>query len=439
MIKRRSTLAVSFYIHRGKFKKGKHPIIMRITIDTTTAMLYTKQHIFSEHWNVDKRRVMPEDENAPMINAELDRFENLVLHHHKRVISERGIITADMVKQAILKGADPTTLLGIFRMHNERYKRHAGKDNTLQTLECYEVIYGSIEKFIKLRYDVEDVILKRLDIDFINDYEFHLRITKRLSPCTVLQRIMLLRKVVRLAMAKGLLTRDPFFGYTSERVKRNTDFMTEEELHKILSLNIEDIKLCFARDLFVFSAFTGLSYCDIRSLKNHHISCSSEGEVWIIKKRENTDMESKIILFDIPLKIIQKYKTRRNGNKIFDAPNRTIISRQMKSISRIYGFDRNILFRMARPCFAGLITLKHGIPVETVSRMMGYSSAEAISRFINISKQKVGDDMDLLIEKMDGLYKLQKFLPYDRQNRNSYFMQNAKCGKITKLEQVLSR
>lgn len=240
-------------------------------------------------------------------------------------------------------------------------------------------------------------------------------------------------------MAKGLLTRDPFFGYTPERVKRNTDFMTEDEFEKILSLDIKDPNLCFARDLFVFSGLTGLSYCNIQSLKAEHICKSSDGEFWIIKKRENTDMESKIILFDIPLRLIRKYHTRRNGNKIFCAPNRTTIARHMRAISQLYGFDRSILFRMARPCFAGLITIKHGIPVETVSRMMGYSSAEGAGRFININKQKIANDIDILIEKMDGFYKLQDFaLPAMRKPQWA-FERNEKHGITAKCEQKLLR
>lgn len=141
---------------------------MRISIDAKIALLYSKQHISSEHWDVGKRRVVPEDENATVINAEIDRLEKLVFYHYRRILSERGIITADIVKQAILQGADPVTLLVVFKMHNEYYETHAGKGNTLQTLECYKVIYSSVEKFIKLRYNVEDIGLRKLNIDFIN-------------------------------------------------------------------------------------------------------------------------------------------------------------------------------------------------------------------------------------------------------------------------------
>lgn len=439
MIIRRSTLAVFFYIHRGKFKKGQHPIIMRISIDAKVTMLYTKQHISSEHWDVAKRRVVSEDENAAMINAEIDRLEKLVVHHYKRILSEKGIITADMVKRAILQGADPTTLLGVFRMHNEHCKKHVGNGLTTGSLECYEVIYSSVEKFIKQRYNVEDISLRKLDIDFINDYEFHLRITNRLKPRTVWQRIMLLRKVIRLAIAKGLIIRDPFFGFTPERVKRNTDFMTEEEFEKILSLDIENTNLCFTRDLFVFSAFTGLSYCDIESLRGEHICTSSDGEYWIIKKRENTDIESKIILFDIPLRLIRKYHTRRSGHKIFSVPDRTTIGRHMRAISQLYGFDRSILFRMARPCFAGLITMKHRIPIETVSRMMGYSSAGGAARFINVNKQKVANDMEVLFEKMDGFYKLQGSSLSNKKKSQEQFKRKEKHGIRAKWEQELLR
>lgn len=404
---RRSTLAILFYIHRGKFKKGKHPIIMRISINATTAMLYTKRFTASEDWNVKKKRIDPGHADASVINGELERLENLVFHYHKQIISERGFITADMVKKAILDESEQATLLNIFRKHNAEYKKRAGRGCSPQTPDCYEVIYRSIEKFIRMQYNAEDIALKKLNIDFINNCEFYLRATRGLSSRTTWQQIMLLRKIVRIAVSKGLLSRDPFLGYVPERLRLNSDFITEKELHRILALDINDPDLCFARDMFVFSAFTGLSMCDIQSLNQEHICSSSDGELWIVKKRENTEMNSKIFLFDIPRRIIQKYNGRRNGNNVFDMPDRTTISKHMRTISEICGFERRVIFRMARPCFAGLITLKHGIPVETVSRMMGYSTAEAAGKFININRQKVAADMDTLNEKMADLYKLQ--------------------------------
>ena len=418
---RRSSWSVIFHINRSKLKKGKHPIIMRISINSTVATLYTKQYILSEHWDVRKNRVFTEHDQASAINDKIDKLESLARYHYKRILSESSFITADMVKQILVRDAAPVTLLEVFKLHNASYRKRVGKDRAFNSWQSYETIYSSVERFIRLQYNIEDIALKKLDINFINDYEFYLRITNLLSPCTVRNRIMLLWKIVRLAVSKGLLNRDPFLGYTPERIKRNDDFLTEEEFEKILSLNIQESNLCFIRDLFVFSAFTGLAYCDIESLRPEHICRSTDGELWILKKRENTGMKSKIILFDIPARIIRKYEPEQKGNKIFNVPDRVSISRYMRIISHEYGFDRNIIFRMARPCFAGLITLKHGIPVETVSRMMGYALAEAAGKFININKQKVANDMEELNWKMEGLYKLQDFSSSDMEKSKELF------------------
>ena len=412
---------------------------MRISINSTITSLYTKQHVSSEHWDVRRKRVLPGEEQSAEINKELDRLKNLVLYHHGRIVSEGGVVTANIVKQLLSREAGADTLLSVFREHNAAYKKRAGKDRSILSWKSYEVIYACLGRFIKQHYHTEDITLKSLNIDFINNYEFYLRVVRRLSPNTVRCRVALVWQIARLAVSKGLLPCDPFLGYVPERVKPNTDFLAGDEFDKILSLDLQNPKLCLARDLFVFSAFTGLAYCDIETLESRHICLSSDGEKWIIKKRQNSQMESKIILLDIPLGIIRKYQSRQIDEKIFHAPHRTEISRSLRSISHACGFGRTIVFKMARPCFAGLITLKHGLSVETVSRMMGYASAEAARRFINIDKQKVANDMEELNRKMEGLYRLQNISVDDMENTKEVFIESAKWSKTARSERVLLR
>lgn len=404
---RRSTFAVSFHIHRGKSRKGAHPIIMRISVNAKNVTLYTKRHIRSEEWHVATTRVRADSPHAETINGELERLKSRVLQLHERMRTERGVVTAAMIKQALQSDADPTTLLEIFRELNADCQKRVGQGRSPLTVESYKTIYDSVAKFIRLRYATEDISLKRLDITLINDYEFYLRVTSRLSPRTVRDRVLMLRQLARMAIGRGLLDRDPFAGYTPERMAERTDFLREEELDKLLSLDIEDPALCLMRDLFIFSAFTGLSICDIRTLRPEHLCrCTPDDRLWIIKKRENTDMESKVLLFDIPHRIIRKYQSGCSNETIFSTPRQEKITGYMRQLGRMCGLDREIFFRMARPAFARLITLPYGVPVETVSRIMGYSSAVAAAKFTSVGRQKVAEDMDALSCKMEGLYKL---------------------------------
>lgn len=407
MMFRRCTFAVSFHIHRGKSKKGAHPIIMRISVNAKNVTLYTKRHIRSEEWDVATTRVCADSPQAETINGELERLKNLAIQLYERIRAEHGIVTAAMIMQGFRSEPDPSTLLDIFREFSADCRKRVGNGRSPLTVENYKTIYDSVAKFIRLRYGAEDISMKRLDIALINDYEFYLRVTSRLSPRTVRDRVLMLRQLARIAIARGLLDRDPFAGYIPERVVPRTDFLTEEELDKILSLDIQDSELCLTRDLFVFSAFTGLSVCDIRTLRPQHLCrCTPDDRLWIIKKRENTDKESKVLLFDIPQRIIGKYWSERRSELIFNTPRQETISSHMRLLGRMCGFDREVYFRMARPAFARLVTLPYGVPIETVSRIMGYSSAVAAAKFSSVGRQKVAGDMDALSRKMEGLYKL---------------------------------
>ena len=212
--------------------------------------------------------------------------------------------------------------------------------------------------------------------------------------------------MVRLAISKGTLRKNPFSAYIPEQPLRKRRHMTREELEKFMHTSIPSERLCHTRDMFVFATFTGLSYADLRNLSEQHLHRERNGSLWIRIKRQKTGMECNIQLLDIPLQIIDKYRAERKEDKIFNTIGIATIEANLKKIARQCGIEKHITFHMSRHNFGTLITLSQGVPLETVSQMMGHKSIRTTQIYAKMTRQKVNDDMKRLSERIGRKYKM---------------------------------
>ena len=202
--------------------------------------------------------------------------------------------------------------------------------------------------------------------------------------------------VIRRAKSAGILTSNPFAGYEAERPAREIKYLTEQELERIMSTPLHNRKLYHIRDLFLFSCFTGLAYADLKRLSEKDIIQKEDGSQWIRIRRKKTDVASYVRLLDIPLRIIEKYKPERRSDKIFNVYCRSYLIKLTKEVGEQYGFY--MTFHQARHNFGTHITLSLGIPIETVSRMMGHTSITTTQIYAEVKSRKVDEDTKALRE-----------------------------------------
>jgi len=183
--------------------------------------------------------------------------------------------------------------------------------------------------------------------------------------------------------------------------------------------------------MFVFSTFTGLAYADLCNLSRQHIYKERNGSMWIRIKRQKTGSECNIQLLDIPIQIIEKYKPEQRGDKIFHTRSITTVEVNLKKIAKLCGIEKSITYHMSRYNFATLITLSQGVPLETVSRMMGHKCFRTTQIYASLTRQKVNEDMKRLSERIGGQYKL----PDNETRNNDIKYQKAKANRIWKEEQ----
>ena len=241
---------------------------------------------------------------------------------------------------------------------------------------------------------MEDVTLRSLDRVFYDDFELFLRTDRNLKPKSVHEHLYRLKKLTMRAVSQGTLRRDPYCRLHPELPKRKSRHMKLEDLKTLMTTPVEKPQLQFVRDMFIFSTFTGLAYADLKKLSINDITQAEDGTWWIHIHRQKTDTLSSVRLLDIPLRIIEKFRGQRTGDKIFNIYTRGYFIMLTRELGKAYGFD--LTFHQARHNFGTHVTLSLGVPIETVSRMMGHNSISTTQLYAQVTDTKVDEDMKRL-------------------------------------------
>lgn len=404
----RSTFKYLFYINRNKTKKnGLCPVMGRITLDGGISQFSTGLETAPELWDAKTGQSTGKSLHELKVNRELKEISKAIEAHYTRMVENDGYITAERVKNAVLGIAkESTTLLKEFEEATEEVKRSVGINHSKATYKSYVNSYMNLSRFIKEKYKKEDMPFIQLEYSFIEDYDLYLKTEKRMATGSVLQHIVFLRKMVKRAMNKGIITRNPFFGYTPDQPVSKHKWLSSEEIEKIMTVHIDKAGVAFVRDMFIFGVFTGLAYSDIKKLRQEQILTDSSCNQWISIKRQKTGSESLVPLLDIPKEIIKKYEGTGEGGKVFKMVSMSVVCEYLKKIVNLCKLDKRITFHQSRHSFGTTVCLSQGVPIETLSQMMGHRNIKTTQIYAEITGAKIEEDMQMLSRKIGDKYQL---------------------------------
>ncbi len=400
--KRRSTFAILFYINRTKIRKdGTCQLLCKVSIDAEWEQIGTKASVNPDIWNPETGRADGRSENAVTVNRAIDELTREITNHYNHIKKSLGFVTAELVKNAVKGiGQKPVTLLALFREHNDEFKKRIGVDRIKETFDSYQRSYKHLAAFVQEKKGVEDITLRSLDKVFYDDFEIFLQTDCKMKPKTVHEHLYRLKKMTMRAVSQGTLRRDPYCRLHPELPKRKSRHLKLEDLKTLMSTQIDKPNLQRVRDWFIFSTFTGLAYADLKRLSVNDITQAEDGSWWIHIKRQKTDTPSVIKLLDVPLRIIEKYKHERQGDKVFNLYTREYLIRLTRELGEEYGFY--LTFHKARHNFGTHMTLSLGVPLETVSKMMGHTNITTTQIYAQVTDKKVDEDMKRLKEVTAG-------------------------------------
>ncbi|MFV0472176.1 MAG: site-specific integrase [Paludibacteraceae bacterium] len=293
-------------------------------------------------------------------------------------------------------------LIPIFKQHNEEIKTLVGKDFAKATYIRYETSLNHTINFLKWKYKISDVEVKKIDHEFITSYDFYLKSVCKCNQNTTSKYIKNFGKVIRICLANGWIERDPFINYKCKIIEVERPFLSQDEIDVMFHKNFSADRLNQVKDIFLFSCFTGLAYADVKKLSHKNIGIGVDGARWIFINRTKTDTRSNIPLLPIATEIIEKYQDHPqvvNQDKLLPILSNQKMNSYLKEIADLCGIQKELTFHIARHTFATTVTLSNGIPIESVSKMLGHKNLKTTQHYAKILDLKVSNDMKLLREK----------------------------------------
>ena len=396
----RSTFKVLFYVNGSKEKNGIVPIMGRVTINGSVAQFSCKQTIPKALWDAKGNRAKGKSIEARDINHALDNIKAQIIKHYQRISDREAYVTAEMVRNAYQGiGSEYETLLGAFDKDNATFQKRVGTDRVKGTYMARVRARNHVAAFIKANYKRSDLSMLELTPDFIKEFAVFLSTDRGLQNGSIWTNCMWLKGVVMRAHFNGLIPRNPFAQFHISPNIKDREYLTEEELKTLMTHEFADAKLSYIRDIFVFASFTALSFVDVKGLTTDDI-VEVNGEKWILSKRHKTKVPFQVKLLDIPLQIIKRYEEFQTDKSVFPNLNYWSICKPLKKMIKECGITKDISFHCASHGFATL-ALSKGMPIESVSRVLGHTNIVTTQLYAKITTQKIDHDLTMFGDKLN--------------------------------------
>jgi site-specific recombinase XerD len=398
-------LNLLFYLKKTKKNKaGEAPIYLRITVNGQRAELAVRKSVRSTDWDSKAQRVKGKIEKVRLLNNYLDEIENKVNRYYNIALQENQMVTAEQLKN-VLAGKDKQKkmLIPVFDEYIKLIEREKGKKYSPKTVARYSHAFSHVKDFMKLEFNQEDIELQKLDIKFMRKFDIHLQTVCDYHPNTVTKYLKILKTVVHAAISFGYMDRNPFEGYSTTYKGSNRKFLSAEELNTIETEIMPNERLERVRDVFLFICYTGISYSDLINISVDNIAKGIDGRNWLNYERLKTKVRASIPMLPQAQKIIDKYKN--NPECIADGKLFPVISNQkfndyLKELATQCKINKPITAHIGRHTFATTVTLTNGVPLETVSKMLGHTSLKTTQIYSKVVDTKISNDMQNLADKL---------------------------------------
>jgi len=395
-----------FFLRKLKSSAStEHAVYMRLTVNGSTCEISTKRKCLSDKWNASLGRLEGKSDAAKELNGYLDALERKVYDAKRKLIEEDKEITSEAIKN-VMVGVDTTQnrrmLLDIFAHHNEQMGALIGKDGAKGTLVNFNTTYKHTSIFIQEKYKKSDIDIRKLDFEFISEFEFWLKSVRDCAHNSCLKHLANLRKIVNRCIRNGWLPKDPFIGFNMTRREVERTALTENELRIIAQKEFGCDRLVAVRDIFLFSCLSGLAYADVKKLKASELVKGNDNAYWIIYRRQKTDSTSRVPLLPFAKTILDRYQhdpARKAVGYLLPVLSNQKMNAYLKEIADLCGISKQLTFHIARHTFATTVTLSNGVPIETVSKMLGHKNLKTTQVYAKILDNKISRDMKHLHEK----------------------------------------
>ncbi len=401
------TFGVIFYLKKQKTTVlGKAPIYARVTVNGRRTEISVKRSIVVSAWDPKKGLAKGSREETAELNRFLTRFKAKIIDAYQELVLSGNTVDGTVIRERVTGAAQSGRTLGnLMEYHN---KEQASK-LAYGTMKNYYTTQRYIKRFLQEKYRRNDIAILELNYSFISDFEHYLRGYKpkdhhrSLNNNGIMKHIERLRKMVNMAVTMDWLAKDPFVKFRKHFDKVERKSLTKQELDRLESKHFRVERLQQVLDMFLFSCYTGLAYIDLTQLTPHNIITGIDGDLWIYTTRAKTATSVRIPILQKAMELIQKYRDDPRaiaGGTVFPVISNQRMNGYLKEIAEICEISTDLTFHIARHTFATTVTLSNGVPIESVSKMLGHTSIRTTQIYAKVVEQKLSEDMRHLKVKM---------------------------------------
>ncbi len=399
-------LTINFLMKKARMKSnGEIPIYVRVTLNSRRVELSTGIYCLSESWDETRQQIRGRNESARIMNNRLNKIEDDIQDHYNRLKSSGDDFDVTTIKNRLLNIDDSEGILKVFDYYLKNMQEKLGKGYSKETYKHYKSSRKRLDEFVRKFSKRKDYPVEKVDYKFLEAFDVFLKKEYKVHQNTAWNYHKHTRRVLSLAVSMDLIKNNPYKKYKVPLAETNRDFLTATELHAIQDKEIKIQRLDAIRDIFVFACYTGLSYSDIAKLHKDHLRIGIDKNEWIFIDRTKTNNRCRIPVLPEAKIILGKYHNtpqyQVKGLLLPVLTNQKMNS-YLKELADICRVNKELTMHMARHTFATTVTLSNGVPLETVSKILGHTNLKTTQIYAKILDQKISDDIKQLQTKLES-------------------------------------
>ena len=405
----RSTFKVLFYVKRQSEKHGQVPVMGRITINGTMSQFSCKLSVRSSLWDAKANKAAGRSLESQRINEKLENIKTNIGKQYQRLCDRDSYVTAEKVKNAWLGfGDEHRLLLQTFDEYLQEFAgKRVGKDRSAGSLAEYRTRRARLAAFLQYEYGLSDIPFRELKREFAEKFIVYLSTVRGLRSTTIYHTLKKLHAMVYLAVSKGWISVHPFPDVWVVPQSRERRFLDENEIRQVMDVHLPNYKTAIVRDIFVFCTFTGLAYADVKKLTYDDLHTDGNGDMWIIDKRQKTGTQFRVQLLPVAKQLVEKYRRLAlPDGAVFPVPAYNSFRVSLQAIARRAGLSFVPSSHVGRHSFATSVCLSQGVPIETVSKMLGHKHITTTQIYAKITYDKIKRDMANLQARIGDKFRI---------------------------------
>ena len=391
-------MKVLLYLKKsGLDKSGKAPIMGRITIGRSIAQFSCKLSCNPDVWNPRESRMDGKSREAVEVNGRLENLLLSIQSAYQSLLTRDCPFDATDVKEQF-QGSVQTRCMLIERLDMliKEKESHIGVDIRKESMASYHSTKIHLQEFIQKKYKVSDLAFSQLTENFIHEFQQYFLGECGFQESSFYNIATHLKTVCRLAYREGLADILLFDKVKiSKGNKKLPKALDRGAFEKLKTLHFEDLEeeMETARDIFLFACYTGAAYCDLMELDKSHLVRDDEGSLWLKFNRHKTGVPCRVKLLPEVIRLMGKLHSDERETLLPFMGYATYQS-YLKALRLRAGISFPFTTHTARHTFATLITLEQGVPIETVSKMLGHSNVSMTERYAKVTPQKLFEEFD---------------------------------------------